>query len=144
MRERASSLVATRASVAHEVLGSTPHRSEFSGESNFPGFNDVVLSMVGDVPQREDLLVGEASVVTSSITPGFAGRRRTCRQRGACGDFVNFSRICWPSLRRCEAPVVTSISPGFAGRRHTRRQRGACGDFVNLSRICRPSLRRCS
>ena len=36
---------------------------------NFPGFNDVVLSVVGDVP-----FDSEAPVVTSSISPGgFAG-----------------------------------------------------------------------
>jgi hypothetical protein len=36
--------------------------------ANFPGFNGVVLSVVGDVP-----VDSEAPVVTSSISPGFAG-----------------------------------------------------------------------
>jgi hypothetical protein len=54
--ERACNLVVTRASVAYEVLGSTPHESEFS-------FNGVVLSVIGDV-----LVDSEASVMTSSIS----------------------------------------------------------------------------
>ncbi len=57
--ERACSLVVTRASVAPEVLGSTLYGT------NFPGFIGVVLSVVD------------------------GGRRRACRQRGTCGDFVN-------------------------------------------------------
>ena len=36
--------------------------------ANFSGFNNVVLSVVGGVPMDS-----EASVVTSSISPGFAG-----------------------------------------------------------------------
>ena len=36
--------------------------------ANFSGFNGVVLSVVGDVP-----VDSEAPVVTSSISPGFAG-----------------------------------------------------------------------
>jgi hypothetical protein len=56
--------------------------------ANFPGFNGVVLSVVGDVP-----VDSEAPVVTSSISPGFVG-----------------------PVFEDEAPVVTSsISPGFAG-----------------------------
>ena len=66
-RERAFNLVVTRVLVAPKVLGSTPMGA------NIPGFNSVVLSVVGDVP-----VDSEAPVVTSSI-----------------------SRICWPSPRRC-------------------------------------------
>nr|BAD32946.1 hypothetical protein [Oryza sativa Japonica Group] len=36
--------------------------------ANFPGFNGVVVSVVGDVP-----VDSEAPVVTLSISPGFAG-----------------------------------------------------------------------
>ena len=37
-------------------------------EANFPGFNGVVLLVVGDVP-----VDSEAPMVTSSISPEFAG-----------------------------------------------------------------------
>jgi hypothetical protein len=36
--------------------------------ANFPGFNGIVLLVVGDVP-----VDNETPVVTSSISPGFAG-----------------------------------------------------------------------
>jgi hypothetical protein len=59
-REKACSLVVTRAPVAPQVLSSTPRENEFSG------FNGVC---------------------------GFSGGRRSRRQRGVCGDFVDIEDL---------------------------------------------------
>ncbi len=82
--------------------------------ANFPEFNGVVLSVVGDVP-----VDSEAPVVTSSIYQG-----------GFAGPHQSTTRLLWWLLQSIKEDL-----PAL-----TNRQRGSCVDFFNLSRrICRPS-----
>lgn len=57
-KQHACILVVTRVSVASQILGSSLH-----GGTTFLGFNDIVLSVVGDTP-----IDSEVPVVTSSIS----------------------------------------------------------------------------
>ena len=88
----------TRASVAHKVLGSTPVGA------NFPGFNGVVFSVVGDVS-----IDSETPVVTLSISPGFAGpvfedahRGRVCVRVfiGVSVHALRVSALCCEILKK--------------------------------------------
>ena len=65
-------------------------------EANFPGFNSVVLSVVGDVS-----VDSEAPVVTSSISPGFiTGPVFEDAHRGECACVVSVCVVLCNSQKK--------------------------------------------
>ncbi len=63
--------------------------------ANFPGFNGVVLSVVDDVP-----VDSKAPVVTSSISPGFAGPVFEDAHRGECACVVSICVVLYYSQKK--------------------------------------------